>query len=222
MVRSTPALDAVDDPALASLPRGRHSLTREQVSDAQRLRLAVAMAEAMAEDGYVGTPVAAILRGAGVSRQTFYELYDDKLACFLDALDLVSAVLVGELAGVVAGGDSASGSPIERAERAAERYLDTLVRHPAFARLYVVEVHAAGPEALRRRADLQARIVDALADLLGAQSAEARFACQAFVAAISSLVTLPLVLGDVEEIAALRGPLIAHLRALVDGGLLDR
>lgn len=213
---------AVADPGLAPLPRGRHSLTRQQVSDAQRLRLAVALAEVMVEDGYVGTPVAAILRGAGVSRQTFYELYDDKLACFLDALDLVGAVLVGELAGVVAGGGDATRSPLERAERAVERYLDTLVRHPAFARLFVVEVHAAGPEALRRRADLQARVVDALTDLLGARSAQARFACQAFVAAVSALVTLPLALGDQEALAGLREPLVAHLRALVDGGLLDR
>lgn len=207
--------------ALAPLPRGRHSLTREQVAEAQRLRLAVAMAEAMVDEGYVGTPVAAILRGAGVSRQTFYELYDDKLACFLDALDLVSAVLVGELAAVVDAGEHESASPLERAERAVDRYLDTLMQHPAFARLYVVEVHAAGPEALRRRADLQARITDALAELLGAASDGARFACQVVVAATSALVTVPLVQGDMEAIADLRKPLVAHLRALADGGLLD-
>ena len=207
--------------ALAPLPRGRHSLTREQVADAQRLRLAVAMAEAMVEHGYVGTPVAAILRGAGVSRQTFYELYDGKLACFLDALDLVSTVLLDELADAVAAGDDRSAPPLERAENAVDRYLDTLVRHPAFARLYIVEVHAAGPEALRRRVDLQARVADALADLLGARRDEARFACQTFVAAISALITLPLVLGDQDSIAGLREPLKAHLGALADGGLLD-
>ena len=68
------------DVALAPLPKGRHSLTRAQVEQAQRIRLAVAMADAMAERGYVGTPVAAVLERAGVSRETFYRLYDDKLA----------------------------------------------------------------------------------------------------------------------------------------------
>ena len=201
------------DPALAPLPRGRHSLTRAQVTDAQRLRLAVGLAEAMVDRGYVGTPVAAILERAGVSRQTFYELYGDKLACFLDALDLAGAVLVGRLAEVVDG----DGDPVDRAAHAVESYLQTITAHPAFARLYIVEVHAAGPEAMRRRAELQAQVVEALADLLEARTSQARFACQVFVSAIAALVTLPLAVGDHDAIAALRDPLVSHLRALVHG-----
>ena len=197
-------------PVLGRLPKGRHSLTREQVAEAQRLRLAVALAEAMTEQGYVGTPVAEILRRAGVSRQTFYELYDDKLACFLDALDLVGAVLLSELASVLEGGQP----PHERVERAIVRYLDTITRNPAFARLYLVEVHAAGPAALHRRAALQEQIVDSLAALLGARTPAGHFACRAYVAAISSLVTVPLATGDLAGIAALRDPLIEHLRRL--------
>lgn len=198
------------DPALAPLPRGRHSLTREQVADAQRLRLAAGLADAMVEHGYVGTSVAAILRRAGVSRQTFYALYDDKLGCFLDALELAGAVLVSRLAETVA----TPGAPLERAERAVARYLDTIIDHPAFARLYIVEVHAAGPPAIRRRAELQAEVVDALADLLDARTATARFACQAYVAAISALVTLPLALGDADGVRRLREPLVEHLGAI--------
>ena len=203
------------DLTLAPLPKGRHSLTREQVADAQRLRLAVAMADAMVEGGYVGTPVAAILKRAGVSRETFYQLYDDKLACFLDALDLAGEVLVTQLAGTAGG----TGDPLTRAERAIEQYLATIVEHAAFARLFLVEVHAAGPVAMRRRADLQARVVDALADLVGARTQAARFACQAFVAAIASLVTLPIATGDLDAVAALRRPLVELLRTqLVNQG----
>lgn len=197
------------DPALAPLPRGRHSLTREQVADAQRLRLAVGLADAMVEHGYVGTSVAAILRRAGVSRQTFYALYGDKLGCFLDALDLAGAVLMGRLAETV----EAPGTPLERAQRAVGRYLDTIVDHPAFARLYIVEVHAAGPQAIRRRAELQDQVVDALAGLLGARTAAARFGCQAYVAAVSALVGVPLALGDADGVRRLRAPLIEHLGA---------
>jgi AcrR family transcriptional regulator len=200
----------------APLPRGRHSLSREQVADAQRLRLAVALAEAMVDHGYVGTPVAAILRGAGVSRETFYQLYEDKLACFLDALDLAGAVLLSQLATAI----DAPGEPYERAERGITRYLATIGEYPAFARLYLVEVHAAGPEAARRRADLQATVVDALADLFGARSRATRFACQAYVAAIASLVTVPIATGDLGAVASLRRPLLDHLRALVRAGVL--
>lgn len=204
------------DAALAPLPKGRHSLSREQVARAQRIRLVVAMADAMAERGYVGTPVAAVLERAGVSRETFYQLYDDKLACFLDALDFVGEVLVAELATAVGG----AGDPLDRARRAVDRYLDTIVEHPAFARLFLVEVHAAGPDAMARRAALQARLVDALAGLFGARTQRTRFACQAFVAAVASLVTLPIVTGDHDAVRALRRPLREHLRTLADAGAL--
>ncbi len=200
------------DAALAALPKGRHQLSRQQVADAQRLRLAVGLAEAMVEGGYVGTPVAAILKRAGVARETFYQLYDDKLGCFLEALALVGEVLGAELAAALDGpGD---GAPIDRAGRAIERYLATIVEQPAFARLFLVEVHAAGPEALERRARLQARLVDALAALLGARTKTGRFACQAYVAAISALVTVPVVTGDREAILGLRRPLVELLRTL--------
>lgn len=204
------------DVTLARLPKGRHSLTREQVAEAQRLRLAVAMADAMADSGYVGTPVASVLKRAGVSRETFYQLYDDKLACFLDALDLAGAVLASQLATATGG----PGPPLDRAERAVQRYLESIAEHPSFARLYVVEVHAAGPIAMQRRAELQAVAVDALAALLGARSASARFACQAYVAAVAALVTVPLATGDLAAVAALRRPLVDHLRGLVERGVL--
>lgn len=200
--------------SLAPLPKGRHTLTRDQVEESQRLRLAVATAEALAEDGYANTPVAAILDRAGVSRQTFYQLYGNKLECFLDTLDLVGAVLVDQLGGALAGG---TGAPVDRAGAAIERYLETIADNLPFARLYIVEVHAAGPAALVRRAELQHRVVDALADLLDADAPDDRFACEAYVAAVSALVTLPVVTGDVDAIRALRDPLIGQLRRITAG-----
>ena len=204
----------MSDLGLGRLPKGRHSLTRQEVADAQRLRLAIGMADAMREKGYVGTPVAEILKRAGVSRETFYQLYDDKLACFLDALDLIGLVLIGQLANALDG----PGEPLERAEHAIEQYLGTIADNPAFARLFLVEVHAAGPVAMQRRADLQAFLVDALSDLLGARTQRAKFACQAYVAAIASLVTIPVATGDRDAIDALRKPLRQYLRALVEDG----
>lgn len=195
---------------MGPLPKGRHHLTRDEVEQTQRLRLAVAMADALAERGYAKTPVAAVLERAGVSRQTFYELYDDKLDCFLDALDLVGEVLVSQLGLAV----SSAGDPVERAIAAVDRYLDTIIEHPTFARLYIVEVHAAGPGALLRRAALQGRVVDGLASLLGATDERQRFACEAFVAAISALVTLPIVTADFDALRALRDPLAEQVRTL--------
>lgn len=197
--------------SMAPLPRGRHRLSRREVEQSQRLRLAVAMAEACAEAGFANTSVKAVLERAGVSRLTFYELYDDKLECFLETLDLVGEVLVDQLRHAL---HESHGAPVDRAAAAVHRYLDAIRENPAFARLFIVEAHAAGPVALTRRAQLQARIVDALADVLDATDAESRFACEAYVAAVSTLVTLPIVTSDFGALQALRDPLVSLLQQL--------
>ena len=188
------------------------AVTRSSVRNG--LRLAVAMADACAEAGFVDTPVKAVLERAGVSRLTFYELYDGKLDCFLEALDVVGEVLLGNLRRAV---EEADGSPLDRATSAIDRYLDTIVHNLPFARLYIVEAHAAGPVALVRRAELQLQVVDLIADLFDARDAESRFACEAYVAAVSALVTLPVAIGDVEAIRALRDPLVSLVGRLVPG-----
>ena len=198
--------------SIAPLPRGRHNLSRDEVERSQRLRLAVAMAEACAEAGFVDTPVKAVLERASVSRLTFYELYDGKLDCFLEALDLIGEVLRRQLRGAV---EAPGGSPFDRATRALDPYLDGMVHNLPFARLYIVEVHAAGAAALTRRAELQTQVVDLVADLFGIQDAEGRFACEAYVAAVSALVTLPVATGDIKAIRALRDPLVSLMRQLV-------
>jgi AcrR family transcriptional regulator len=196
--------------ALSPLPRGRHNLSRDEVKRSQRLRLTVAMAETCAEFGFVDTSVKAVLERAGVSRLTFYELYDSKLDCFLDALDVVGEVLVAELGGRPRG----AGTPMERAARAVDRYLDAIATNLPFARLYIVEANAAGPAALRRRAELQAQLVSQVVRNVGAKDAESRFACEAYVAAVSALVTLPVATGDTDAVRALRDPLVGLMHRL--------
>lgn len=192
------------------LPRGRHGLSRDEVEQDQRVRILVGMAEAMQVKGYVGTPVAEVIKRAGVSRETFYQLYSSKLECFLAAFDLVGDFLVGHLAASLEG----NGTPMDRFERALTAYLDTMAAEPAYARLFLVEVYAAGPDAMERRAALQQRIVDALVQLFDVRDERHRFACRALVAAISSMVTGPLVTGDLDAIRALGPPIVEHARTL--------
>lgn len=201
--------------AARQLPRGRHGLTREQVEIDQRLRIVVGMAEAMHSRGYVGTPVAEIIKRAGVSRETFYQLYDDKLDAFLAAFDLVGEILLERLQR----GSEGDGGPMERLERAVAAYLESLADDPGYARLFLVEVHAAGPEAMARRTLIQERIVDKLADLLGARSDAGRFTCQVLVAAVSAMVTGPLVADDLAALRALGPQILEHARRLDAGGL---
>lgn len=190
------------------LPRGRHSLSREQVVEAQRNRLMRAMAEVMAEQGYAATPVADVLRRAGISRETFYQQFSSKEDCFIAAYEMAANVI---LSGV--GRDATSaGPPLERFERGLAAYLDALAAEPAFARLFLLEVYAAGDIALQHRAEVQRRFVDFLAAGLDAHDKQARFACEALVAAVSAMVTARLAARDIDGLRALREPITGLVR----------
>jgi AcrR family transcriptional regulator len=167
----------------------------------QRERLLRAMAETMAKQGYVHTSVADVLRAAGVSRETFYEQFTSKEDCFMAAYDAAAGLLLAEIprSGPGAG-------RLEAFERGVGAYLDALAAEPEFARLFLVEVYAAGPEAIARRVKTQERFVDALSATLDPQGTE-RFALETLVAAIAQMVTSRLAVGDVDGLRALRGPL---------------
>jgi AcrR family transcriptional regulator len=197
------------------LPRGPHRLSREEVELSQRARLLQAATDAVAELGYVKTTVADILTRAGVSRATFYQLFRDKEDCFLAAYqlnaDFVAAVMEAELERVRASGDL---DPLERLDRVLGVLLTALASAPALARVFLVEVYAAGPAAIeQRRASLE-RFADIVAEthrgesgVLGTKASQ-RFAAQAFVGAVSSLVTNAIAVGDTDELLRLRGPLM--------------
>jgi AcrR family transcriptional regulator len=134
------------------LPSGRHSLTREAVLASQRGRLLDAMAQAVAEHGYPSTTIAHVVSRAGVSRKTFYDHFSDKQDCFLAMYDTGIVFLLGRVAETLEGQDD----PHSRVVLGLQSFLSVLAAEPAFCRAIIIEVHAAGPEALaRRRAVLQ-------------------------------------------------------------------
>lgn len=201
-------------PLSQTLPRGRHRLPREQVVRSQRERLVRALAAVMAEKGYARTSVADVLRVARVSRETFYEQFASKEACFLGAYETAMAQLTAAVAGHGAAG---GGSPLRRFDRVLAGYLDALASDPAFARVFLIEVYAAGPAALRQRAELQRRLARTLAAALGATSEDDVFAAEALVAAIGSMVTVRLAENDLDGLRALHEPLMRLVETLPVG-----
>ena len=131
------------------LPRGRHGLPREAVTESQRRRILQGMIEVVSERGYPETRVVDVIGVAGVSRKTFYELFTSKEDCFLATYD----VLLGNLLGDTARGfESKADAPwAERAAAGLGEFLKHLAEHPDEARFAIVEVLAAGPKALARR-----------------------------------------------------------------------
>ncbi len=202
----------------ARLPRGRHGLPREQVIASQRERILVATAEAMAENGYIGTSVAAILKRACVSRETFYEQFRSKEDCFEAAYQRAVQLLLDRIAEATEAEDAAAETgAIARMDRILRAYLQYLVDDPASARLFLVEVFAVGSAAIARRAQLQERFVELIADVLDARTESQRFACQALAASVGSMVTARIAAGDSGGLLALREPLLDLLRR--GGGL---
>ena len=131
------------------LPRGRHGLPRETVTESQRSRIHQAMIEVVAERGYPETRVVDVIGVAGVSRKTFYELFDSKEDCFLAAYDVLLGNLLGEATDAF---EEEPGLPwAERIAAALAALLEHLSKHPEEARFAIVEVLAAGPKALTRR-----------------------------------------------------------------------
>ncbi|MFD3509914.1 TetR/AcrR family transcriptional regulator [Nocardia sp. NPDC058666] len=193
--------------SLRQLPRGRHHLSREEVVASQRERILIALGEAMTVGGYVGTPVAAVLKRAGVSRETFYELFRSKEDCFNAAFDRVSQSLAEKLQAVIA--ECADTDALTRMDRILTAYFDHMIDDPASARLFLVEVYAVGPSAIEARMALQHRFVAVVAAMLGAETEEQQFACATLAAAIGAIVTGRIAADDPESLRGIKDQLIA-------------
>ena len=70
---------------------GGSTVNRTGVEEIQRARILTAMVEVSREHGPGDATVARVVDRAGVSRRTFYELFEDRERCFLAALDRGSA-----------------------------------------------------------------------------------------------------------------------------------
>jgi AcrR family transcriptional regulator len=134
------------DAAMKPLPRGRHKLSREEVKASQRSRLTAAMLAQVDAHGYEGTTVADVVAAAKVSRNAFYELFDDRQDCFIAACDELQRGLLNSLYE-----QAAQPSWLEALSRGLDLYLDFWTRRPGFAVVYVVEFPTAGRRAVEQR-----------------------------------------------------------------------
>jgi AcrR family transcriptional regulator len=127
--------------------RGRHRLPRAFVIQNQRDRILDAMGYEVARNGYPEVTVTAVHRRAGVSRKTFYELFEDKAECFLAAYDAAIGLLMQNVASVF---EQMPEPTPERARAVLAQVLESFASEPDFARMCIVEGPSAGPEAARR------------------------------------------------------------------------
>jgi AcrR family transcriptional regulator len=113
----------------------------------QRRRLLLGFAEVLAEYGLENASVGRTCSRAGVSRRTFYDLFDDREGCFLATLDDAIERLSQSVVSVYA--HEARWRERIRASLAA--LLAFFDAEPALARACLVETLKAGPAVLERR-----------------------------------------------------------------------
>jgi AcrR family transcriptional regulator len=143
--------------------------------------------QVVSECGYGQMSVARVTRRAGVSRRTFYDLFDNREGCFLAAFDEATSEM------------SALAEQAWRAERIWHRQvraalavlLDFLDEHPGVGSLVIVEALGAGSRVLDHRARLIAqltRAVDAGRIAAGPRRQPAPLTAEGVVGAVLSVI----------------------------------
>jgi AcrR family transcriptional regulator len=176
------------------LPRGTHGLDRSLVAASQRTRLLEAVGQAVAEKGYAAATIDDIVRGAGVSKKTFYEHFQDKLECFLAAYEKASDELyehvraAQDAAGPALRTAPEGGAWLARTHAGIRAYLRWLAAEPALARVFLIEIAAAGPDALACRERLRDRYAERMRELQDSDAGVPDELFHAVVAAADDLV----------------------------------
>jgi AcrR family transcriptional regulator len=129
------------------LPAGRHGLSRQFVISNQRERILAAVAEVCSASGYVAMSVEDIVVTSGVSRRTFYDNFRGKQDAYLAAYDEVTKQLLTRVSDAYNKADGL----VAQVRESLATFLNFVADEPAFADMCIVEVMAAGPNAIERR-----------------------------------------------------------------------
>jgi AcrR family transcriptional regulator len=151
------------------LPPGRHGLPRSFIVSNQRERILDAVADVSSLAGYSAMSVEDIIVTAGVSRRTFYDHFADKQEAFLAAYDAVVMQLVQRVQEAFMANTTFAG----RVRDCLAAFLGFVASEPRFADMCIVEVLAAGPQAIERRNG----VMSTFAQMVNA-AAEADDSCQ--------------------------------------------
>jgi AcrR family transcriptional regulator len=127
------------------MPPGRHNLPPDFVAQNQRARLAFAIVQLVAKQGYPATSLNQIVRTAGVARHTFYEHYSSVEALFLSVFDQAADAALRITHDAI---EAESGPWEEKVRAALAALLGHLAADPVLARVCLIESQSAGLEVL--------------------------------------------------------------------------
>lgn len=181
-----------------------------RVIEIQRARILAAMVEVCGEHGAANGTVTHIVERAGVSRRTFYELFEDREACFLAAFD--DAIARASRHALDAYDPSAKW--VERVRTALTNLLSFLDAERDIAQLLIVGSLGAGQPALERRRRGIAQII-ALVDEGGNESKAGSelppLTAEGIVGGVLSVLHSRLAQDDPTSLLELTGPLMGMI-----------
>jgi AcrR family transcriptional regulator len=137
---------------------GAEPLPRDRVSEVQRARMLMAARQVVAQEGYARMSVERVVARAGVSRKTFYDLFENREECFLQAYDDV----IARSSRVVVEAYAAERTWRDRIRAGLAEMLALLDAEPELRAVCVVEALGAGPLVLERRARVLAALITAV------------------------------------------------------------
>jgi len=172
-----------------------HASTLKLVTSPKRERILEGMLQSVGSSGYDATSVRTVLDSTGLYRQAFYDNFADKDACYLEAFDFGVAQLEATVLAAAASQKTWQG----KLRAGLGALLEALDGDPDVGRALIVEVHAAGPQALERRTAVMDRVT-AFVDLARAGEVESPppIAPEGIVAGIHAVVHARLATGSNE------------------------
>jgi TetR/AcrR family transcriptional regulator len=184
--------------------QGRPS--RAQVAQAQRARIMRAAAQVVAERGFAGASITQVAKTAGVSRATFYQLFENFEQCFLAVLDAAMRRTSARIAQALAQNTTWQ----QQAVAGLAALLSALDADPSLARVCLVEARAAGPTALEyhaREIELLKHMVDSAAGPARTGRHSSALSAEATVVAVAGILHQRLITGEAPPFIDLLAPL---------------
>ena len=124
------------------------------------------MLECVGEQGFAAATVPRVVARAKVSRNAFYELFSDKLSCFLALCDELADEVRQQLL------PAQPTDWISALRQGTRRYLRWWQERPTWSRTYLLEAPAAGPQARAQRQRQYARFEEMFVGLAAWARAE--------------------------------------------------
>ena len=196
-------------PGVRSAQSPRHGSA--QVAEVQRSRILGAAVAVVSAYGYPKMTVSRVTGRAGVSRRTFYDLFEDRDDCFLAVFEDA----VAQASGVVVSAYEVGGrSWRERVRAGLAALLGFFDEQPAVCSLLVVDALRAGPSVQRRRAEILKGLATALQQG-GARVGQGRelppLTGEGVVGAVLGVVHTRLSSGQLGPMSDLLNPLMAMI-----------